>query len=339
MGRDNVIVNRWLSQKERFADLMNGCLFQGRQIVFPEHLERIDRESDILIPGKGGAGNTDNADRTGSRGSRSSRSVQRFRDIVMRWKEGTELAVLALENQERIHYAMPVRTMIYDGLSYADQIENRWQTQRQKGNRDEFLSRFQKTDRLHPVVTLVFYYGSKPWDGSRDLHGMIFRNGTGGENENLRKYIPNYRINLVDAERMKNTNVFQTDLQYVLNMIKCKNSKDKTLAYVEANRSYFQEMSADSYQALGVFLNSEKWLNKIHMPEGGTNMCRALEEIFEDGRDEGRREGRKEGKTDKLKEQISIKLEKGKSLEVIADELEESMGTIRFLMQEMAVKE
>ena len=29
MGRDNVIVNRWLSQKERFADLMNGCLFQG----------------------------------------------------------------------------------------------------------------------------------------------------------------------------------------------------------------------------------------------------------------------------------------------------------------------
>ena len=30
MGRDNVIVNRWFSQKERFADLMNGCLFQGQ---------------------------------------------------------------------------------------------------------------------------------------------------------------------------------------------------------------------------------------------------------------------------------------------------------------------
>lgn len=40
----------------------------------------------------------------------------------MRWKSKAELAILAVENQERIHYAMPVRTMIYDGLSYAGQI-------------------------------------------------------------------------------------------------------------------------------------------------------------------------------------------------------------------------
>ena len=40
MGRDNVIVNRWLSQKERFADLMNGCLFQGQQVILPEQLKK-----------------------------------------------------------------------------------------------------------------------------------------------------------------------------------------------------------------------------------------------------------------------------------------------------------
>ena len=54
MGRDNVIVNRWLSQKERFADLMNGCLFQGQQVILPEQLEKIDRETDLFIPEKPG---------------------------------------------------------------------------------------------------------------------------------------------------------------------------------------------------------------------------------------------------------------------------------------------
>ena len=54
MGRDNVIVNRWFSQKERFADLMNGCLFQGQQIILPEQLEKIDRETDLFIPEKSG---------------------------------------------------------------------------------------------------------------------------------------------------------------------------------------------------------------------------------------------------------------------------------------------
>ena len=54
MGRDNVIVNRWFSQKERFADLMNGCLFQGQQVILPEQLEKIDRETDLFIPEKSG---------------------------------------------------------------------------------------------------------------------------------------------------------------------------------------------------------------------------------------------------------------------------------------------
>ena len=105
MGRDNVIVNRWFSQKERFADLMNGCLFQGQQIILPEQLEKIDRETDLFIPEKSGTEMI------------QGKGIQRYRDVAMRWEDRAELAILALENQERVHYAMPVRTMIYDGLS------------------------------------------------------------------------------------------------------------------------------------------------------------------------------------------------------------------------------
>lgn len=89
-------------------------------------------------------------------------------------------------------------------------------------------------------------------------------------------------------------------------------------------------MNVDSYRALGVFLNSEKWLaeNNIFEREGGTDMCKALEEIFEDGIEKGA--------DGKLKELISRKLQKGKDPETIAEELEDSVDTIRRLIQEMS---
>ena len=171
---------------------------------------------------------------------------------------------------------------------------------------------------------------------------MIFPEGAGCERENLRKYIPNYRINLVDAERLQDINVFQTDLQYVLNMIKYRQKKEKILEYVKANRSYFQRLNIDTYQALSVFLNSEKWLEGINVPErkGEMDMCKALEDIYEDGKADGYKDGRaagkEEGLTEKLREQVSKKLQKGKSLETIAEELEESVETISRLAKELA---
>lgn len=38
---------------------------------------------------------------------------------------------------------------------------------------DEFLSGLRKEDRLHPVFTIVLYYGEKPWDGPRKLSDMV----------------------------------------------------------------------------------------------------------------------------------------------------------------------
>ena len=126
-------------------------------------------------------------------------------------------------------------------------------------------------------------------------------------------------------------------------MIKYRQKKEKILEYVEANRSYFQRLNIDTYQALSVFLNSEKWLEGISIPEGKgeVDMCKALEEIYEDGKadgkEEGLKEGKKEGKIEVLKEKIFKKLQKGKSLETIAEELEESVETVSRLAKELSV--
>ena len=56
-----------------------------------------------------------------------------------------------------MHYAMSVRNMLYDGLSYVGQIQRMWNKNVEKMSTAEFLSKFRKDDRLIPVLTLVFY--------------------------------------------------------------------------------------------------------------------------------------------------------------------------------------
>ena len=72
--------------------------------------------------------------------------------------------------------------------------------------------------------------------------------------------------------------------------------------------------------------------------EVGVKYMQAWEEKYyerEEGREEGRIEGREEGAKAKLQEQSRKKLEKGKSVEKIADELEESIETIEKIIEEM----
>ncbi len=57
--------------------------------------------------------------------------------------------------------------------------------------------------------------------------------------------------------------------------------------------------------------------------KGGTDLCKAIEEMKYDAREEGREEGRSQGEILKLISQICRKLVKGKDIETIADELEE----------------
>ena len=161
MGKGNAAVKQWLGNPRRFADLFNGIVFQGKQVILPEDLHLATGETDILVSDK----------------NKKAKEVQRYRDIIMRWEQGAYLVLLACENQENVHYAMPVRNMLYDSLSYVEQIRQSWKhlesSEEQKVTGAEFLSQFRKADKLVPVITLVFYYHPDAWDGSLDLHVLL----------------------------------------------------------------------------------------------------------------------------------------------------------------------
>ena len=117
MGKADTSVNQWLRDNRRFASLYNGYVFGGRQVIRAEDLKDLDRETDILITDKGG----------------TTKKVGRRRDIVKQWKNTMNLVILACESQDMVHYAMPVRCMLYDGLTYTDQIRELWRKHRETG--------------------------------------------------------------------------------------------------------------------------------------------------------------------------------------------------------------
>ena len=114
------------------------------------------------------------------------------------------------------------------------------------------------------------------------------------ETEVWRKFLPNYRINLVDAGNVQDLKVFRSDLQQIFGMLKCRGGGEELLKYIEENRQYFEKVDRETYEALKVLLHSRKMLKDIGETESGReeiNMCQALKEIYADGVTEGREEG------------------------------------------------
>jgi len=292
MGKADVNVNIWLSEKKRFANLFNGVIYGGRQVILPEDLEEVNPVSSVSV--KNRAGKTKN--------------MKKYRDIIMKWRNQATLVLLANESQDKIHYAMPHKVMLYDGMDYETQIRNNWKNfnDRRKQNKKagqplehltagEYLSRFRKKDRLIPIISLVFYYGSEPWDGPVDLYDMFQLEGTKEENETLEKYLPNYKINLVDAERLEDVEKFSDDLQVILTMLRYRDSKEELTDYINENKKFFQNVDYETSQAMKAFLNMKQIPGEAEHKEEMIDMCKAIQEMYDDGVKDGIQKGVERG--------------------------------------------
>ena len=156
LSPDIVLKNYW-NNSEQFADLFNGALFDGEQIIKAGELVDVDTEESIVLEHK-----------------KYAESIKASRDnIKIRKKStvyGVELILLGMESQEHIHYAMPMRVMGYDYAAYKKQYDSNAQKYKTAEglNEDEFLSKMKNTDKFIPVITVVVYYGEKEWDGVFD---------------------------------------------------------------------------------------------------------------------------------------------------------------------------
>lgn len=146
---------------------------------------------------------------------------------------------------------------------------------------------------LHPCVTLVVFYG-KDWDGSKDLYGILDFTDIPQE---LRGFINNYRIHLLEVRKFSNTGIFRSDLKQIFDFIRM--SEDRTgLRQLIQEDAAFQNMDEDAYDLAVAYTDASELtaVKKFHRKDGKVNMCKALTELIEEGREEGRAKGREEGR-------------------------------------------
>ena len=157
---------------------------------------------------------------------------------------------------------------------------------------------FRKSDRLHPVITIILYYGEEEWDGSRDLHGILdFQDIP----EQIRQYVQNYRIHVIDVRRMERTDLFRTDLRQVFDLIRFSGNRERLRDLIEQEPAYgkLEEDAFDFASSYVGLRELSKWKEAVREGERfnmKTGFQMYEDEFLERGRAEGKEIGRAEGK-------------------------------------------
>ncbi len=285
MAEQNLYVNQLLSDPVYFADLCNGLLFDGRPIIAAGDLTPARDQSGIVY-----------ADRNGVK-----KVLERRRDVAMYLKGGPLLSVVALENQANVHYAMPVRSMLYDALDYTDQVQNlqrAHQEQEDSLDSSEFLSGIRREDRLIPVITLVLYWGNSEWDGCQNLHALLGLGCDDPISRRLADFIPDYRINLIQMSKFEDPARFRTHLQQIFSMLKCNRDKQALYQYVQEHREDLDHMDGAAKMALLSVIGEQKRLQKLlekAEQKEEWSMSQAIDELIADGEKRGLELGEKRG--------------------------------------------
>lgn len=236
--------------------------------------------------------------------------MQRTRDVIKSVTAMTDrrlaYLVLAIENQSNIHYAMPVKSIVYDALQYAKQVERAIASHKKSGDykkagNDEYLSGFMKEDRLVPVVTLVIYFDSKEWDAPLSLHEMFEI-----QDARILSYIPDYKINLITPAWIEDSEFekFSTTLKEVFAFIKYSRNADK-LKEIIGSDERFQYLGREEVNVLNACVNANLTMQK---DEEVLNVCEAIQTIADRAAKEAAEKAAKEATEKAAKEKSDILL-------------------------------
>ena len=275
MGSVDIEGKKYLSDPVIFADAFNYLLYDGAQVIKPDELRELDTAG-LTVPC--------------GRGARA--PVQKYRDLLKLWNAMTDdtaiYVILGAELQDQIHYGMPVKDGLYDMLGYSKQIAEIKRSYKNSTTPDdegeltveedvlkikltsaEFLSGLRKGDRLIPIITAVVYLGEEPWDGPRSLYDMLDI-----RDEILKKFIPNYWINLISPADMgeEEFKKFHTELGFAMRIIKHQAHVDEMIER-EGDKTISQETA--------FFLNATARLGlEFEENTGGVSMNKAMERKY-----------------------------------------------------------
>jgi hypothetical protein len=235
---------------------------------------------------------------------------------------GTDFVLLGIENQDKIHYAMPLRTMVYDAIGYAKQckeiakeverVAKDGKNKKNKGNiekeenatnikitRDEYLGRFRKTDKLMGQYTIVIYYGEQEWDGPKSLKEMLRMP------KQIEPFVQDYRMNLLEARKIDYSKFATEDVMALFHLLHISSKKENIL-----QEQVGFEVTSEVLLLAGEVCNVKKWTELALEQKGESiSVCKAWDEALEEVKTEMREEVKAEVKAE-VKEEVKAEVTK-----------------------------
>lgn len=243
----------FFSNDVHFASFSNAFLFDGKQVIHPERLVRYENDTSFII-----------------NDTKSVEDEKRRRDIVVKTDINGIYCLFGIEHQSSIDQEMVIRCGNYEMVEYLKQLKNK---------------------RLVPQLMVVFYTGSRKWEGPLKLSGYL------EIPKELKPYFNDWKIYLVDVKDIDTSKIKDKQTRYFIEAIQnmYKGNYDKLHRRIKMNRNNF------IYAAI---ITGSLDLIK-DLPEGDEiDMCEGMERMAEGFRSEGKLEE----KRNTLKEQLVIKL-------------------------------
>ena len=265
MSEKDIAEKTFIALDDVFADIVNGLLFEGKQIIMANSLEDITLTSQY----------------------KADEEIlhEQERDTYKLWRgHGVNLILIGMENQTKPDKDMPFRVIGYDGAAYRTQL---LKTEERiiKGKVRQVV----KKER-YPVVTLVLYFGQKRWRYSKSLKESFYPALPNDEvTQVLQQYISDYKINVFEISYLKPEQVklFRSDFRIVADyFVNSKNNvnyipDDKVIDHVDEFLKLMSVLTGDrKYEEIGTSFEMQE-------KKEGSRMCKVLEAREQRGEQRG----------------------------------------------------
>ena len=325
LGTKDSKAKEYLSDNTRFSEICNYVLFDGEKVIKPENLKECDTTEVLSVFGI----------------DKKQIVKQKWRDLLksVSVKHTGQMYVILIgaEAQTDIHYAMPVKTMIYDALNYGEQVneaKKRHRKNKDYRSSDEFLSGFTLDDKLTPVITITLYLGTTQWDGPRSLAEMMPQ-----MDERILPFINDYRINLLNPLEITDFSKFETGLRPLFELLKNASDEEK-LNDLITNDETFTRVDVETVAAINLFVGTDI---KYDEKEEVVNMCKAWDDHKKRGIQEGMQRGMQQGMQQGRLFEIYLSVQEGdysakrgaEKAEMSLDEFEKAMSKAGYKIPEL----
>lgn len=212
---------------------------------------------------------------------------------------------LGLENQNSVNLTYPWRLMELDCLTYGSEIEDIQErnaaSDEEYGTEDDFKYHYKKGDDLEPILNLMLYWGKKKWKGPLSLRNMM-RN-IDVLPVKIRRLVGDYHVHIVAMRFISEEDLqkMDSDLKYVLGIMKHTASPKQYERYIWENREYFSRIPRNAVNVIDACTNIKNLRGCLQYtlnPESGeeeTDMCKALEDIKKNAMKKGVKQGERRG--------------------------------------------